>query len=111
MNHIHYIVTYLILHRVVPNTVTYLGKEILKGITLTLFSTLWASSVFMLSYLNPRNYQGPYQEYQYLGQGHGYEEGQSQLKRYDSLDFMTIEEEDDYIFIEKICDKNSDKKD
>ena len=109
MNHIHYIVTYLILHRAIPNTVTYLGKEILKGITLTLFSTLWAGSVFMFSYLNPRNYQGPYQEYQYLGQGQGYEghEGPSQLKRYDSIDFMTIEEEDDYIFIEK----NSDKKD
>jgi len=101
MNHIHYIVTYLILHRVVPNTVTYLGKEILKGITLTLFSTLWASSVFMLSYLNPRNYHDPYQEYQ----------GLEQLKRYDSLDFMTIEEEDDYIFIEKNSDKKSDKKD
>ena len=103
MNHIHYIVTYLILHRVVPNTVTYLGKEILKGITLTLFSTMWASSVFMLSYLNPRNYQGPYQEYQ--------EVDLEQLKRYDSLDFMTIEEENDYIFIEKNSDKKSDKKD
>jgi len=101
MNHIHYIVTYLILHRAIPNTVTYLGKEILKGITLTLFSTLWAGSVFMLSYLNPRNYQGPYQEY--------YEPGQ--LKRYDSLDFMSIEEEEDYIFIEKNSDKKSDKKD
>jgi len=104
MNHIHYIVTYLILHRVVPNTVTYLGKEILKGITLTLFSTMWASSVFMLSYLNPRNYHEPYQEYR------DYQDLE-QLKRYDSLDFMTIEEEEDYIFIEKICDKNSDKKD
>ena len=99
MNHIHYLVTYLILHRAIPTTVTYLGKEILKGITLTLFSTLWAGSVFMFSYLNPRNYQGPYQEYQ--------EVDQDQLKRYDSLDFMSIEEEEDYIFIEK----NSDKKD
>ena len=104
MNHIHYIVTYLILHRAIPTTVTYLGKEILKGITLTLFSTLWAGSVFMFSYLNPRNYQGPYQEYQ------GYQEV-DQLKRYDSLDFMSIEEEEDYIFIEKNSDKNSDKKD
>ena len=104
MNHIHYIVTYLILHRAIPNTFTYLGKEILKGITLTLFSTLWAGSVFMLSYLNPRNYQEPYQEYQ------GYQEV-DQLKRYDSLDFMSIEEEEDYIFIEKNSDKKSDKKD
>ena len=102
MNHIHYLVTYLILHRAIPTTVTYLGKEILKGITLTLFSTLWAGSVFMFSYLNPRNYQGPYQEYQEYQYQYP-----SQLKRYDSIDFMTIEEEDDYIFIEK----NSDKKD
>ena len=103
MNHIHYIVTYLILHRAIPTTFTYLGKEILKGITLTLFSTLWAGSVFMFSYLNPRNYQGPYQEYQ--------EVDLEQLKRYDSLDFMSIEEENDYIFIEKNSDKKSDKKD